>query len=233
MQYTRHAKLGFLALITALVLNSQHVSDAASRVGSQPQASYLFDDSALAVSIKGDLSAAEINALLQKKMKGSPESLTRSLAIHLVKLCKKENFKPSFILSLVHHESTFRHDIVSGAGAIGLMQLLPATADYIARKNKIEFSSKKLDLSNPFTNLTLGVHYLSYLRVRYKTSTHFLAAYNMGPARYGKLTTTERAQLVQVKKYVVGIQENASKLRGEGRKLASEQRQSRLMMAAL
>ncbi len=104
------------------------------------------------------------------------------LARHLLKVCLKNRFDPAFVLSLINVESSFRVDAISPAGAVGLMQLMPATAGWLAKSRGL---GRAGDLRDPYRNLTLGVAYLSYLRDRYPELSPFelLSAYRMGPAR--------------------------------------------------
>lgn len=88
---------------------------------------------------------------------------------------------PNVILALIRQESFFNPRAVSPAGAVGLMQLLPATAREEARKLGLKF--KESDLSDPEVNVGLGVaHFLGRL-ARYGTLAATLASYNAGSAR--------------------------------------------------
>jgi soluble lytic murein transglycosylase len=88
----------------------------------------------------------------------------------------------SLIAGVIYTESRFR-DQTSRAGAKGLMQLMPDTADYIARKSggtKFE----RADLATPQINIAYGTWYLRYLLDKYKGNTILaLAAYNAGEGK--------------------------------------------------
>lgn len=88
---------------------------------------------------------------------------------------------PYLILAIIREESAFAKDAVSRAGAIGLMQLLPRTADLLRREWKPEgFPSD--DLSSPRVSIALGVRYLARLREEFQGDMILaLAAYNAGP----------------------------------------------------
>ncbi|HEX7390804.1 MAG TPA: lytic transglycosylase domain-containing protein, partial [Acidiphilium sp.] len=86
---------------------------------------------------------------------------------------------PSLIYALARTESGFDPDAVSAAGARGLMQLMPATASAMARRNGI--SGSHVD---PSVNLALGQSYLKYLGDQPGVSRNLLdilASYNAGP----------------------------------------------------
>jgi soluble lytic murein transglycosylase-like protein len=139
-----------------------------------------------------------------------------SLARHLVQLCEEYNLDPALVLSLIEVESHFRAEIVSPAGAVGLMQLMPSTAVGIARdigmNPAIEIEES---LSDPFLNLTLGVAYLASLHQRYSdfSTHHILAAYNLGPSRLDKIVAQELEQPKTVQKYSNSVVRGVSKFR--------------------
>jgi len=85
------------------------------------------------------------------------------------------------IFSVIRTESKFNKDAVSPKGAIGLMQLMPDTAEYLQRElglNRI----KEIDLKNPQSNIYLGTGYLTHLlNVNKGNLVLALAAYNAGP----------------------------------------------------
>jgi soluble lytic murein transglycosylase len=89
---------------------------------------------------------------------------------------------PSLIAGVIYVESHFL-DQTSHAGAKGLMQLMPSTADYIARKSGgTRFNQG--DLATPQINIAYGSWYLRYLLQRYHGSEPLaLAAYNAGEGK--------------------------------------------------
>jgi len=93
-----------------------------------------------------------------------------------------KNLDASLIAGVIYVESRFR-DQTSHAGAKGLMQLMPGTADYIARKSGgTEFEQG--DLADPQINIAYGSWYLRYLLERYHGNTVLaLAAYNAGEGK--------------------------------------------------
>ena len=93
---------------------------------------------------------------------------------------------PHLALAVVAAESSGRPDAVSPAGARGLMQLMPATAEEQARKlGMADYdASRLLEIG---VNLRLGCAYLAYLLRRYDGAEPFaLAAYNAGPTRVNR-----------------------------------------------
>jgi soluble lytic murein transglycosylase len=110
-----------------------------------------------------------------------------------------KDLDPSLIAGVIYVESRFR-DQTSHAGAKGLMQLMPATADYIARKSGgTRFVQG--DLADPQINISYGSWYLRYLLQRYNGNVALaLAAYNAGE---GKVDEWWREAADRGEKFVV------------------------------
>jgi len=85
----------------------------------------------------------------------------------------------ALIAAVIYEESRFR-DQTSHAGARGLMQITPATADFIARRTGgVRF--RQSDLASPQINIAYGAWYLRYLIDHYDgNETLAVAAYNAG-----------------------------------------------------
>src|SRR3954452_19542024 len=89
---------------------------------------------------------------------------------------------PALIAGVIYTESRFR-DQTSHAGAKGLMQLLPSTADDIARKSG-GTAFVQGDLADPQVNISYGSFYLRYLIKRYGGNEVLaIAAYNAGEGK--------------------------------------------------
>jgi soluble lytic murein transglycosylase len=83
------------------------------------------------------------------------------------------------VAAVVKAESGFDPEAESRAGAVGLMQLMPATAAWIAARQDWQGASKP-DLRDPAQNLDLGTYYLAFLLDRFADVPTALAAYNAG-----------------------------------------------------
>jgi soluble lytic murein transglycosylase len=96
-----------------------------------------------------------------------------------------KDLDPALIAAVIYQESKFR-DRTSSAGAKGLMQLLPSTADFIAKKSG-GTSFQLRDLGTPSVNIAYGSWYLRYLIDRYHgNATLAVAAYNAGQSNVDK-----------------------------------------------
>ncbi|MEW6444167.1 MAG: transglycosylase SLT domain-containing protein [bacterium] len=94
---------------------------------------------------------------------------------------RENGLDPFLVLGLIHQESRFAADAASPAGAIGLMQIMPATGGRVAREIGLkDFSQARL--CDPGVNVNIGTAYLSGLVRRYQGAwPKILAAYNAGP----------------------------------------------------
>ena len=105
---------------------------------------------------------------------------------------REKGLDPALIAGVIYTESHFRHGQTSSAGALGLMQLTPATARYIAHKSGgTQFVVD--DLATPQVNIAYGTYYLRYLLRRYDGNEDFaLAAYNAGEGNVDKWIAAAR-----------------------------------------
>lgn len=96
---------------------------------------------------------------------------------------RQYNIPAELIYSIIRQESGFRDDVISKAGARGLMQIMPETASMVARHEKIFFTDKN-QLFTPKKNINIGAAYLQELTKRFnKHPLIVAAAYNAGPWR--------------------------------------------------
>ncbi len=112
----------------------------------------------------------------------------------IYKEAKKNNIRPELVAAVVQAESRFKPTARSGAGAIGLMQLVPRTGRWMGAR----------DLTNPQQNVAAGAKYLKYLHERFDgNETNMIAAYNAGEGnvkRFGGVPPFK-----ETRKYVVKV----------------------------
>lgn len=90
---------------------------------------------------------------------------------------------PYLVAAVINTESNFDPDAVSHAGALGLMQIMPETGEWIAGKLGIQDFNKEM-LLEPEINIRFGTWYLHFLNERFGGDpTLIAAAYNAGHGR--------------------------------------------------
>ena len=105
-----------------------------------------------------------------------PHLDTELLAQIAGEIAEANGIPPALFVALIEAESSFDPDAVSVKGAIGLTQLMPATAEELG-----------VDPEDPFENMTGGARYLAAQYRRFGAWDLALAAYNAGPSRVAKL----------------------------------------------
>jgi soluble lytic murein transglycosylase len=117
---------------------------------------------------------------------------------------------PLLVAGLIHQESVFMADAVSPAGAIGLMQIMPATGRHVAAKVGLE-NFRAESLYEPEVNLAIGTAYLQGLAGRYDRDwPRVFAAYNAGPAAVERWTAL--MPLADTDEFVEGIRYKETRL---------------------
>lgn len=93
----------------------------------------------------------------------------------------RHRVNPYLVAAVINEESGFRADIESRAGAVGLMQVMPDTADELRLRGIVSADIVgDRPLSDPVANIEYGTAYLRYLVDRYHEIETVLAAYNAG-----------------------------------------------------
>ena len=98
------------------------------------------------------------------------------------KFSEKYSIDESLVYAVIKAESNLRHERISDKGAIGLIQIMPDTAEYIGKEF---YGGSKFDLFKPSDNIEAGCFYLAYLTERFFDITATLAAYNAGEGNVG------------------------------------------------
>jgi soluble lytic murein transglycosylase len=88
---------------------------------------------------------------------------------------------PFLVAAIIREESQYDWRAVSRVGAIGLMQVMPATANEVAQRHRLPDVTRD-DLFDQETNIRIGVRYIGQLLARFSGNlVHAVAAYNAGP----------------------------------------------------
>lgn len=128
---------------------------------------------------------------------------------------QRAGVSPDFVVAVIQTESHFRPDAVSSTGAMGLMQIMPATGRWLWPKVFPHQPFRSDALADPATNIALGAFYLGILRRDYSGNMSLaLAAYNGGQVnvkrwlRQGRLTSEPFLQTVsypETKRFVIKV----------------------------
>ncbi len=137
--------------------------------------------SAFKSTVRADEKTGRLIRSIQVRPQKNVVSVARPEVRKLIaQKAEKHEVDPLLVESVVQVESNYNASAVSHKGAVGLMQLIPATA-------------RRFGVSNPYDaeqNLEGGIKYLKYLQELYKDDRLALAAYNAGEgavAKYGTI----------------------------------------------
>ena len=121
--------------------------------------------------------------LLGQFLKNTYDEATypRKFSEFVEEYAKEYRVPEKYVYAVIKCESDFDSAVVSSSGAIGLMQIMPSTFDYLAKKLGNEYESGML--YDPKTNIRHGTYYLSILYDRFGVWETAFAAYNCGPSR--------------------------------------------------
>jgi soluble lytic murein transglycosylase len=119
---------------------------------------------------------------------------------------REHRLDPALMAAVIYQESKFHPTVESSSGAIGLMQLTPATARGIAiRTGGSAFRTS--DLYNPEINIRYGAWYLDNLFAKYHDERLVLAAYNAGQGNVDKwLAHGQPIQFAETRAYVARVE---------------------------
>ena len=166
--------LKFLALLGMIVgvisLTSLNFSDEATYSGLGIELNW---EEERAVELIADL-LAEKNALI-------PDEELREVARTMYDASRRYAVDYRLVLAVMDAESNFRHDVVSDAGAIGIMQVKRVVAREFSDEVGIPYERDVLHC--PHANVRFGVYYLSWLSRHYDNDYAILYAYNVGYTR--------------------------------------------------
>ncbi len=141
----------------------------------------------IAIAIGFGFAYDAILTLIEKANYPMPEQYAEFISYYSEKYSVPERI----IYATIKTESDFDSGAVSHAGAIGLMQIMPSTFEWISKELLRENLNVGM-LYDPETNIRYGTYYLSYLYARFDSWTNAFAAYNLGEARVSELLSDQR-----------------------------------------
>lgn len=138
------------------------------------------------------LIAAAIGAgFLAERIYGNirSRSYPRSYSALVTKYSDEYGVPKDVIYAVIKVESGFSPSAESPKGAIGLMQLMPSTYEWLCGKVGVEYDEEKI--TDPETNIKCGTYYLSYLYNEFAVWETVYAAYNAGQGTVREWLATE------------------------------------------
>ena len=102
----------------------------------------------------------------------------REYSEYVTKYANEYKVPESLVYAVIYNESSFNEEAVSRVGAVGLMQLMPDTVDWLSRV--MGESAPDTEISNPDVNIKYGTYMLSYLFTKYGRWKTVFAAYEVG-----------------------------------------------------
>jgi soluble lytic murein transglycosylase-like protein len=122
----------------------------------------------------------EIEARLERMQTGLNAAERRATARAIADEAARNGLDVELVLAVIYIESAYHNFARSRVGALGLMQVMPATGEMLARQHRLTWNGAET-LFDPVTNVQLGCRYLAALLERYGRIDAALAAYNWGP----------------------------------------------------
>lgn len=168
--------LAGLALIAPAVLLDARLNRSAEHAALAPAETQKLD------SLVVDVTEPALEALQAAARYAKEYKISEPLAEDIHQAALVNGISPKVAFGLVRAESGFRTRATSPVGALGLTQVMPATARWL------EPGTTRKDLLEPETNLRLGFKYLRQLIDEYNGNERLaLTAFNRGPGTVNKL----------------------------------------------
>jgi soluble lytic murein transglycosylase-like protein len=185
----RSARLATAALLLAAAL-AVPVTDAERNLtaGLQQAAAALaaLGDPGAAQAAASRAAVRKIEAVVAKYHTGLDDELHPRLARRIHSESRAHGLDPDLVLAVISVESSFYNWSRSRAGAVGLMQIRPATGRELAQAAAMPWHGRRT-LVDPELNVRLGTRYLAALQDRFGDLETALTAYNHGPTRVAAL----------------------------------------------
>ena len=145
-----------------------------------------------------------VRAVLDSVTRGKRDSAR--LSRQIVTECEKAQFDPMFVAAVIKSESFFNELARSNKGAVGLMQIMPATGKYLEKFRSEADWPTPAKLTDAGYNIHLGVTYLKQLEEMYSGNRVLtLIAYNWGPGKLDRAIRSGRGVPAETVRYALKI----------------------------
>ncbi len=171
---------------------------------------------AAAASLDPDV--GQIDQVLARRAPELGLALRRRVAESIIEESRAAHLDPMLVLGVIEVESEFDHEAVSWAGARGLMQLMPATLEYLAGQEGLHLRPEEI-YRDPALQVRVGVRYLGKLEKRFGNLNLALMAYNAGPEKLR--LALEDGDVEKFRNYVNAVRRNFARFR-KGVRLAQD-----------
>ena len=111
---------------------------------------------------------------------------------YIAKYSAEYDIPEEIIFAVIKIESSFRASVTSPVGAMGLMQMMPDTFEWLTGKYHLDENLSASSLYDPEVNIRYGTYYLRYLKDKFGDWSTVLAAYNAGEGNVAKWLADER-----------------------------------------
>lgn len=128
-----------------------------------------------------------------------PEDRRWEIAETIEREARRHGYDPLFVQAMIEVESTCRPNARSRKGAMGLIQVKPATARAVAKDAGLPWKGAH-SLYDPDFNVRVGLHYLNQLEERMGDPHAAIGAYNLGPTRAKRMGNARAKSTRYVKK---------------------------------
>lgn len=152
------------------------------------------------------VSVETIYAALEQCRKSTPEGERWRIAATLHQESRRYGYDPLFIAAMVEVESQCKATARGIHGAVGLIQIRPATARAVAAESGMPWKGDAT-LRDGVSNLRLGVRYLWTLEEQFDDPHLAIAAYNLGPTRVAGMARSRARGAQYVKRVLARYQD--------------------------
>ncbi|WP_282010568.1 lytic transglycosylase domain-containing protein [Nitrospina watsonii] len=126
-----------------------------------------------------------IHEVMRKYNSRLDKKRMRRISNRIFSESRKNGHDPLLLTALIVTESSFNQQAESHKGALGLMQIRPATGSAMATEAQMAWKGD-FSLLNPDTNIALGALYLKKMQKRFRDLDLALEAYNHGPSQLSR-----------------------------------------------
>lgn len=155
-----------------------------------------YKHSAVRKTEKADNIVEFVSNSTKKLLPKSQKNTAREITSVIMRESEKYGFDPIFLMAVIQNESSFNPRLKGSAGEIGLMQIKPDTAEWIAKTYKLEYHGAQ-SLYRPEINISIGAAFMNKLRSQFASnSSLYLSAYNAGAKKVRMMVSEKMAPKV-------------------------------------